>query len=232
MFLDNENISMRLKIVEDRLGFIENLTQLQDKRINELTKQLDHVIHQFQGLNLDRCRNDEGLIFKIERFEKSLVILQREMNQIATHQDERINQLINQLVGPSFKDIDIQIKQESQRLQLQCQRQLDEMYEEIINKFKTPLQSSVAHGGRVSILESTSHDDTKKKIDDEINRRISEENEKRKSFIESDKKQHKNGQLSTEKSRAREIQNRLNLERKAKQDKINQLNELYQFRKH
>ena len=38
MFLDNENMSMRLKIVEDRLGFMENLTQLQDKRINELTK--------------------------------------------------------------------------------------------------------------------------------------------------------------------------------------------------
>ncbi|CAD8133362.1 unnamed protein product [Paramecium pentaurelia] len=232
MFLDNENMSMRLKIVEDRLGFMENLTQLQDKRINELTKQLDHVIHQFQDLNLDRCRNDEGLSFKFERFEKTLLMLQREMNQIATHQDERINQLINQLVEPSFKDIDIQIKQESQRLQLQCQRQLDEMYEEIVNKFKTPLQSSVAHGGRVSIFESNTQDDTKKKIDDEINRRIQEENEKRRSFLESETKQQKNGQLSTEKSRSREIQNRLNLERKAKQDKINQLNELYQFRKH
>ncbi|CAD8073032.1 unnamed protein product [Paramecium sonneborni] len=232
MFLDNENMSIRLKIVEDRLGFIENLTQLQDKRINELTKQLDHVIHQFQDLNLDRCRNDESITFKFERFEKTLLMLQREMNQIATHQDERINQLINQLVEPSFKDIDIQIKQESQRLQIQCQRQLDEMYEEIVNKFKTPQQSSVIQGGRISIFESTTQDDTKKKIDEEINRRIQEENEKRRSFLESETKQHKNGQLSTEKSRAREIQNRLNLERKAKQDKINQLNELYQFRKH
>ncbi|CAD8167399.1 unnamed protein product [Paramecium octaurelia] len=232
MFLENENMSMRLKIVEDRLGFIENLTQLQDKRINELNKQLDHVIHQFQGLNLDRCRNDEGLTYKIERFEKTLLIFQREINQMATHQDERINSLIHQLVEPSFKDIDIQIKQESQRLQLQCQRQLDEMYEEIINKIKAPLQSSFVQGGRVSVLESTQKEDTKKKIDEEISRRIQDENEKRRSFIDSDSKQHKNGQLSTEKSRAREIQNRLNLERKAKQEKINQLNELYQFRKH
>ncbi|TNV71455.1 hypothetical protein FGO68_gene11649 [Halteria grandinella] len=164
------------------------------------------------------------------------IFRENQLNQVgiqicqASHQDERINQLINQLVEPSFKDIDYQIKQESQRLQHQCQRQLDEMYEDIVNKFSQP---SVQ--GRSSVLELTGDklmSDTKKKIDDEINRRIQEENEKRRSFLESETKQHKNPQLSTEKSRAREIQNRLNLERKAKQDKINQLNELYQFRKH
>jgi hypothetical protein len=37
--------------------------------------------------------------------------------------------------------------------------------------------------------------------------------------------------MSTEKSRSKEIQNRLNLERKTKQEKINQLNEYSQYKR-
>ena len=77
MFVDSENVTVRLKLIEERMGYMENLSTLQDKRINELNKQLDHIIRQFQDLNLDRYY--EGVSLKVDRFEKNLLNLQREL---------------------------------------------------------------------------------------------------------------------------------------------------------
>eukprot|EP01017_Pseudomicrothorax_dubius_P027055 TRINITY_DN3074_c0_g1_i2.p1 TRINITY_DN3074_c0_g1~~TRINITY_DN3074_c0_g1_i2.p1 ORF type:complete len:292 (+),score=87.37 TRINITY_DN3074_c0_g1_i2:385-1260(+) len=88
-----------------------------------------------------------------------------------------------------------------------------------------------------SLKNSQTFEDRKRLIDEEIERRIKEEQEKRRKLIsamepikqqraDSPEGEFKHSPYSTEKSRSREVINRLNLEKKARDEKINKLNEM------
>ncbi|KAM3128627.1 hypothetical protein pb186bvf_019256 [Paramecium bursaria] len=172
--IELDTLQKKVKLLEERLSYFENCFQLSEKKVLEINRQFEIFIRQIADFNLGIKRVEDRYEGQIIQIERAVHSLQKEIHLIEKTNDDKINQLISQLVEPSFKDVDQSIKQETQYVQKQFQRQIDQLQESINQK-----------------LSSNSKEETKKKIDEEINRRIEEENDKRKQQIDGESKIHK-----------------------------------------